>query len=189
VPVLQLKVFPLPAKRMCAMAVRVGARYAILLAKESTFPAQIAYYVAHELGHIALGHLLSQPALVDVADPLGPDRGSDREERDADNFALELLTGDKTPDVRTTAQRFSAASLAKAVMSTGPQLRIDPGSLALCFGHNTGHWEKVFGALKILSPKREPIGIFVNRVAFSQLNTRALSDESEEFIRGAAGEA
>jgi hypothetical protein len=51
IPVVQLGVFPLAAKRMVAMAVKVGDRFAILLAKESRFPAQVAYYLAqrHQL--------------------------------------------------------------------------------------------------------------------------------------------
>jgi hypothetical protein len=188
IPVMHLKVFPLKAKHMCAMAVRVRDRYAIILARKSNFPSQIAYYIGHELGHIALDHLASHPAVVDLEDPLGPGRGLDEEEAAADRYALELLTGQAAPQVLTEARRFSAASLAEAVRVAGPQLHIDPGILALCFGHNTGIWNKVFAALKLIYPQSSPVGTYVNRVAFSQLEPGILSEEGEDYLRSATGE-
>lgn len=187
-PVLHLHVFPLEAKRMCAMAVRVCDRYAILLAKDSRFPPQAAYYVAHEIGHIALGHLVDKPALVDLADPLSAEGGSDGEEKAADRYALEILTGRPEPVVLTKAKRFTGAALAKSVLKSGQAYRIEPGTLALCFGHSTGHWDKVTAALKILYGGGAEVGRQVNRLAFSQLAVGGLSAESEEYLRAAAGE-
>ena len=40
---------------MAAMSVQVGAGTAMLPAKDSSYPAQIAFYLAHEIAHIALG--------------------------------------------------------------------------------------------------------------------------------------
>jgi hypothetical protein len=187
VPVVHLKIFPLQAKRMCAMAVRVRGRHAILLAKESNYPAQIAYYIGHELGHIAGGHLVSQPAVVDLEDPLSVNGGSDAEEQEADRYALELLTGQAEPIVTTDAQKFTGAALAKAVMATGPQEHIEPGTLALCFGHSTKRWDKVFAALKKIYPGVPPVGPAINQIAFSQLQLDSLSEEAQEFLRAATG--
>jgi len=66
IPVIHLRVYPLTAKRMSAMSVRVGDRYAILLARDAVYPAPIAFYLAHELGHILLGHLAEGSAIVDM---------------------------------------------------------------------------------------------------------------------------
>lgn len=187
IPVLHLKVFPAKAKRMCAMAVRVQDRYAILLARESNYPAQLGYYVAHELGHIVSGHLTSQPAVIDLEDPLSKDRGSDAEEQQADRYALEVLTGQAEPIVTTEAQRFSGAALARSVLATAPQERIDPGILALCFGHNTKRWDKVFAALKKIYPKSTPMGPAINRLAFQQLALDSLSEDAQEYLRAATG--
>jgi hypothetical protein len=91
IPVAHLRVFPLSAKRMCAMAVRVGHRYVVLLGKDAMYPATIAYYLAHEVGHAALGHLAHETAVVDLQDPLSEESSTDDEEVAADKFALELL--------------------------------------------------------------------------------------------------
>lgn len=190
VPVVQIRVFPLPTKRMSAMTVRINGRYAILLARESKFPAYISYYLGHELGHIALGHLSSSPALIDVEDPLGaPDR-DDPEEVAADRFALEVLTGTPEPRVLTEADSYSAAALARAVTNAAPDLQIEPGTLALCFGYNTGRWDKVNAALGRIYPGAESVGTAINRYAMNQVRAAGeISEENEEYLGTALGAA
>jgi len=186
IPVVQLKTFPLSSKRMCAMSVKVADRYAILLAKASRFPSQVAYYVAHELGHIALSHLATVPAVIDAKDPARFRLSDDPQELAADRYALELLTGVPDPKVLTEAKRYSAAGLARAVLDAGPRLRIDPGTLALCFGHSAGRWDTVTAALKIIYPEARPVGPYVNHIAFSQMGDGA-SGETQEYLRAATG--
>lgn len=187
IPVIHLRVFPLPAKRMCAMAVRVAGRTAILLGKDSKYPAPIAYYLAHELGHIALGHLKTDAgALVDLADPL---TGTpDEEELAADRYALELLTGQPEPTVSTETQNFTADQLANVLLITAPQVRIEPGTLALCFGHSTVDWPRAYAAMGAIYPDARPVWVEVNRIALQQLNWAALSDDLQSFLRTAMGE-
>lgn len=68
IPVIHLRVFPWPRKRMAAMTLRHGDRHAVLLAKDSMYPAHVAFYLAHELGHAALGHLQPGHLVVDLED-------------------------------------------------------------------------------------------------------------------------
>lgn len=89
IPVIHLRVFPLAAKRMHAMAAGIAGRYAILLGRDATYPAPVAFTLAHELGHIMLGHIAASSAIVDFGGPLEASRG-DREEEEADQFALQL---------------------------------------------------------------------------------------------------
>jgi hypothetical protein len=189
VPVIHLKTLPLRAKRMCAMAVSAAGRPAILLAKDSKFPSQVAFWIAHELGHIALRHLEGSPAIIDVKDPLRAGRRGDPQEEAADTYALELLTGEPAPEILTGTRRYSAEGLAAAVLRAGAELRIDSGVLALCFGHSTGEWGKVTAALKLLFPGAVPVGPVINRVAFAQISDGSLSQESEEYLRAATGAA
>ena len=58
-PVIHLRVFPLEAKRMHAMAVKVANRHAILLGRDAQYPASLAFTLAHEIGHVMLGHIAS----------------------------------------------------------------------------------------------------------------------------------
>ena len=65
-PVIYLEVFPLANKRMHAVAARLNDRYALMIGRQSRYQAQVAYFLAHEFGHIALGHAEDSAALLDV---------------------------------------------------------------------------------------------------------------------------
>ncbi|MCE0485192.1 MAG: hypothetical protein LV479_13270, partial [Methylacidiphilales bacterium] len=91
IPVIHLRVFPLTSKRMAAMAIRTGNRHVILIGRDAMFPAPVAYYIAHELGHIFRGHLSENSAIVDLEMP-DELHERDSEETEADDFGLSLLS-------------------------------------------------------------------------------------------------
>jgi len=97
-PVIHLRVFPLRAKRMHAMATRVADQYAILLGRDARYPAPVAFTLAHEVGHIMLGHVGASSAIVDIGDPLQQGK-RDAEESQADQYALEVLVGTSNPNI------------------------------------------------------------------------------------------
>jgi hypothetical protein len=99
IPVAHLRVFPWSQKRMSAMTVEVGTRSAILLGKDSLYPAHVAFYLAHEVGHIALGHIQPGSMVIDLDRTDLADPAVDAEEAAADAFALELLTGLSRPTI------------------------------------------------------------------------------------------
>lgn len=186
IPIIYLKVFPHSAKRMCAMTARVGSRFAILLGKDAQYPAPIAYYVAHELGHIALGHLKNTEALIDLQDPLEADE-NDEEELAADRYALELLTGRPEPVVEVGAKRFTAAQLGRNLLQSSQGLRVEPGTLALCFGHSTGDWAKAYGSMGTIYTNKQQVWTEVNRLAAKQLEWSAMTDDIAMFMRAVMG--
>jgi len=182
VPVAHLRLVPLLRKSMHAMVIGAEERQAILLARDAKYKAQAAFTLAHEIGHAALGHLGGAPAIVDMEDPAKL-VGGDKEETEADKFALELLTGNPEPDIRIEARRFTGAALAKAVREVGPEHRIDPGTLALCVAHTRDAWPTAMAALKLLYPNQPPSWEHVNLVADSQLRWDLLSDSSSSWVR------
>lgn len=188
IPVVHLRVFPLPRKRMAAMAVRVGDRAVILLGKDSQYPAQIAFYLAHEIGHIAAGHLLRETAIVDleVAQPaLG---GVDQEEDEADRFALELLTGRADPRVLPAGGSYNAPALADAVLKSAGALQIEPGTLALCFGYSTGNWPVVNSAMGFIYQDTKPVWTEVNRLALRELTLGQIPSDTRPYLNSVLGE-
>jgi hypothetical protein len=184
VPVGYLRVFPWPQKRMAAMTVRLGDRWVVLLARDSRYPAPVAFWLAHEIAHIFLAHIESEEVIVDLDRP-GPDLlGDDEEESAADAFALELLTGRPQPTVVADAASAapSASGLAQEVASRGPGLGIEPGTLALCYAFTTGEWEIANGALKVLYPPEPAAWSEINRLAVDQLRIDELPEESRHFL-------
>jgi hypothetical protein len=172
---------------MCAMSVRAANRHAILLGKDAAFPAPIAYYLAHEIGHIALGHLAEATAVVDFHDPLQQRENIDDEERAADSYALELLTGKPELVVSTEARRFTARELARNLLETASSVQVEPGTLALCFGYSTQEWAKAQAAMKQIYSAEKAVWSEVNQIAMRELNWDALSEDFALFVRAVMG--
>lgn len=187
IPVLQLRIFPLPQKRMHAMSVGIRGRAAILLAREVSYLAPMVFTLAHEIGHVLMGHLAGTDAVVDIEDPLRSPQLNDQEEVEADRFALELLTGHAEPQVVTSADRFSATQLADAVTEEGPRRGIDPGVLAMCAGHSTGQWERAYGALKMIPPQQQNVSGYINGIAERQLNWPAMTSDGRDYVHAVMG--
>lgn len=181
IPVVHLRVFPLKVKAMHAMVIGEGNAGAIMLGRDASYPAPLAFTLAHEIGHLALGHVQPGNALVDVEDPaLAKDR--DEEEQEADAYALTLLTGSPQPEITTELEKYNAPTLAAAVMRAGPQLRIEPGTLALCVGHAQRNWQIVMSALGFIYEQPVPVWKAINRLARSEIDWGALVDDDQDFV-------
>ncbi len=186
IPVVHLRVFPCERKRMAGMTTRTGGRCAIMLAKDSNFPASPAFYLAHEIGHIALGHLSTNPIWIDV--DIDARSSVEAEEIAADEFALELLTGYKQPRVLPTASRYTAKQLAEAAMQAADLHRIEPGTLAMCFGYSTGRWRTAHAALPLIYSSDKPVWGEINGVARTQLDLEQLTDDTRSYVSAVLGD-
>lgn len=182
VPAIHLRVFPLEAKSMHAMVVSVGGRFAILLCRDASYPAPVAFTLAHELGHVMLGHLAGAPALVDLEDPALA-RDGDDQEKEADRFALMLLTGSPEPDIQTNLDGFNAPTLAAAALEAAHRYAVEPGTLALCLAHRRKVWPIAMSSLSFIYAERKPVWREVNRIADRQLDWDALGDEAADYLR------
>jgi hypothetical protein len=195
IPVLHLRLFPAQTKGITAMSVRIAERYAILIARETGVPAQYMFHVAHELGHIFLGHLLHASTIVD-ADPKEldqeeADQSADAEEEAADAFAQTLLTGQ--PQFEVTRQRLdgkkprfsSPQELAAIALAVGRDMAVHPAHVIMCFGNTTGEWALAQAAVKLVPDQNERPGTIVNRVFWQQLGSKS-SGASDHFLRAVA---
>jgi hypothetical protein len=186
VPVAHLRVWPLAQKAMHAMVVGQHDRHAILFSREASYPAMVAFTLAHEIGHIALGHVPSGVMLVDAEDPAGGADG-DREETEADRYALEVLLGDPDPDIRIASDTFNHVELADAVLRASPEYGIDPGTLALAVAYRRNAWPVAMAAMKLIQPEPIVVSELVNNVARSQLDLGRLSSDNAIFIQRTLG--
>lgn len=186
IPVIQATVLPLPRKRMYAVTVSRGSRYAILLALSTPHPARAAFILAHEIGHILRGHLRDDPVLLEMADPLQTSDPDD-EEAAADSFALALLTGQGSFEARANYANYNSHQVAEAVVREGANLRIDPGVLALCLAYSTGRWPQSVAALEIVEGQKldssDELSTFINEAARRQIDWTRLSRDQAEYLR------
>lgn len=183
IPVLATRVFPWDRKRVAAMAVNVGERSTVTLVKETRYPARAAFYLGHEFGHVALGHVSRDSAVVDLEDDNRPLASDDAEEAAADEFALELLTGERRPVVRAEGGvRASGRELARRSVSSARNLRIEPGVLAEVYGYSTGEWETVGVALRHIYPRIRPTWEGINQIARGQLDFGRIPVDAADFL-------
>jgi len=187
IPVIHLRVFPWPQKRMAAMTVQVEDRCAILLGKDSMYPAQIAFYLAHELAHISLAHLTSDRVIVDLEQEVPSLEEEDAEEGSADRFALELLTGDPRPVVLPSGPHYSARELARVALNSADKLRVEPGTLALCFGYSTKDWATANASMERIYSSAKPVWNEVNNIAQTQLALERIPDDALDYLEAVLG--
>src|SRR5207249_413747 len=118
IPVLHVGRFPAAARKMDALAMRHEGRPAIVLRRNTQFHAWLLFHLAHELGHICKGHVGPEGVVVD--EKVDMDDCFLREEWEANQFAVELLTGGDNCafefPLRTTGVRL--AELARTVGET-----------------------------------------------------------------------
>lgn len=186
VPVVHLRVWPLAQKAMHAMVVGQRGRHAILFSREASYEAMAAFTLAHEIGHIALGHVPANDILVDAEDP-GASAYDDQEENEADRYALEVLLGDPDPDIQINFDSFNHVELADAVTRAAPLYGVDPGTLALAVGHRRNAWPVAMAAMRIIQPERIVVSDLVNKLAQSQLKLQRLGAESATFVERTLG--
>ena len=186
IPVAHLLVSPLPKKAMHAMVIGHEGRHAVLLSRSASYPALVAFTLAHEIGHIALGHILGDNMLVDAEEPAGH-AADDAEEQAANAYALEVLIGDADPDIRINFDTFNSAELAEAVLRVGPASGIEPGTLALAVAYRRNAWPVAMAAMKFIYDGPASVAQSVNNVAAGQLDWASLGDEGADFLHRVLG--
>jgi len=185
IPVAYLRVSPIRKKAMHAMVVGQGGRHAILLSRASKYPAPVAFYLAHEIGHIALGHVPTDNMIVDVGEPVGPN--GDDEEEQANRYALELLMGDPDPAIEINFEGFNSNELADVVLRAGPEYGIEPGTLALAVAKQRGAWPVAMAAMRRIYPNPGDMALEVNKAARAGLDLKKVGRGGSEFLQNIIG--
>ena len=179
-----MHIHKLPGKKMTGLVVRADGRFAIVLSKKGT-PAHLLFHLAHELGHIANGHLRENGFVADEKIS-GADAG-DADEKEADAYAIRLLNGKEVRWGPGTSLGFrSGAALYKAALSKATQERIDVGHIILNYGNSQQTHALANVALKSIPGESDGIKV-VNSAFFHSLDIGKLSDDQFELLKTATG--
>jgi hypothetical protein len=149
VPVLFLPDLP-TSKKMDAVVQEVNGRPVIAITKNKKHESALLFLLAHEMGHVFSGHLDSGQAIIDES--INENDEIDQQEMEANSFALALLTGDEGTRF-TSRTRLTGEALAQTAKLKGEERHIDPGHIALNWGHTTGSWGVANKALNLLYPE------------------------------------
>ena len=178
-PVIHVSTFPSNTAKMDAVTSVLGGRPAIAVSRSSSHDAWLMFLIAHEMGHIALGHLANEPILVDEH---VRGRDSDPEEIAANRFAIEVLAGDPGLSCSAGARWPTAQQLSGLARVAGLEHRVDPGVLVLNFGWTNDLWPLANAALKILEPDADAPAVIRAKME-EWLCWDRLPAESAAFLR------
>lgn len=178
IPVIHLKHLPSKAKKMEGLAFMQNGHHVITLTQNRPH-GYMLFDLAHELGHISLGHVSKGHSVIDRKIDLESD---DEDEKAANRFALELLTGDPECKIVPTGKNLNANELATAASRYGVQHHIDPFHIVLNYGYSKNHWGAANAAVKLIA-KNEPTDQRVIKESLSKyLDFEELNEDNINFL-------
>lgn len=188
VPVLYLPALPIVGRKMDGMVTYVNGRPVIILTKKVPHPDWLLFVLAHEMGHLACGHLPEAEGHAIVDDTVDVDGGNERDqqENEANQFATRLLA-DGGREV-TLGRLPNAERLARLAEEYGREHAMAPGYVILNAVHNTrvqGKKPYALGqaALKVLkSSDTRDVAMLCRDQLKKNVNIDFLRDDSVYFL-------
>lgn len=174
-PVVFIESLPKGAKRLDGMALEIEGRPVVILASQRKEPSWLLFHLAHEIGHVALGHL-GEGDLLDVKIGGGSE---EKEETEANDFANSLVYGESGPFF--SAYRLKGEIVARDARNLAVSAQVSPGSIALSYGFRMDAWGPAQKALKILEGDQD--GPLTLREALgARVDLDALSEEDRHLL-------
>lgn len=191
IPVIPLPNLPNGIKKMDAAALRVGDCPAIVIARRNESKSWLSFILAHEIGHILLGHVPADGSIIEgsITDTAAFDAESqlDVQEREANEFAHAVLGGDATDRVvGQWSPRASEMELLDSAMAAAPALRAATGHLILRYAFLTRRWKEAAMALRFLADDVDAQGALVSRLSL-EIDTSKIGDDLQDFVEKVTG--
>ncbi|WNN32981.1 hypothetical protein RIN65_10340 [Pantoea agglomerans] len=185
IPVVHIKNFPLKACKMAGMAVMCNERPVIVLTQVKKYGFML-FDLAHELGHIAKGHLKESADGVFVDRKIDSQATADAE-GEANSYAFGLLTGKEALRIGPTGGYLKAEKLAAAAIKFGDEHSIDPTHIVLNYGFSLNHWGVATNALKILCKDNPADQEIVQSLLMEDINMDSINDDDLELLTALCG--
>lgn len=177
VAVIYFNDYPDNTRKITGMVQWQSDRPVIVLSSKRTHPAWLAFHLAHELAHLALGHV-KEGILVDEEIKKG---SQDIEEVDANGFAVRLLVNDF--DNCFNGQSVTSSSHLKNKINKCIKLdsTVDPCALAFNYAWHTDQYGFAGKAVKSLDDSNNGDQI-INQFLESHLDWDSISDDNADYL-------
>ncbi|MFN4888791.1 MAG: ImmA/IrrE family metallo-endopeptidase [Pseudanabaena sp.] len=184
IPIGHFAEFPTKVKKFFGMVTQSKGHPVIVVSLCDLSPSRLSFIIAHELGHIALGHL--EDGLIISEQNLGMLDQLDDDESAANEFAAELILGQ--PDrVYYFPHYMTAEALSESAMEKSRRDRVDAGSIAWNYGwYKTSHFPVARKAAGLIE-KNSNAPQQINRYLSKSLDWDSLSNDNREFLALALG--
>jgi IrrE N-terminal-like domain len=189
IPVLYMPTLPVNGRKMDGMVTFVSGRPVIILTKKVPHPDWLLFVLAHEIGHLAKGHLPEDEgqAIVDDTVEVKAVDDLDQQEVEANRFATHLLAP-AGKEVAIGSRLPVAAEFAARARMYGRENGMSPGYVILNAVHNTpinGKKPHALGqaALKFIQSDNDQSAMnFCKDALRENIDQHALRDDSVEFL-------
>ncbi len=187
IPVIHVSKFDDGMPKMDGLSAVVFGRPVIVISKQTPFSAWMGFVLAHEMGHVASHHCEDDELIVDVSlsEETIEIAELDDQEREADDYAMQLLSGgydiSKLAEIEQTPE-----ALANAAMKIQREFQIDAGHLLLKHAYQTNNWKLAIATLKGLDTENRAREDFLNAMEF-ELDPNAVASSSFGFLYRACG--
>lgn len=185
IPVIYVKDIPQGLTRPAGMVINEDGYYAITLSHKHKSCASQLFVLLHEIGHIALGHMdegsvITDATISSLGETLRTD--NDRQEDEADQFALRLLRGkyEITPYFNSFGREKRPASLCKHARIVESETGIDASHYILSYGSFFNDWVTVQQALNYI--ERENAQNFLKASMDRQIAHLSFEPNNRELI-------
>ncbi|HBC5368306.1 TPA: ImmA/IrrE family metallo-endopeptidase [Proteus mirabilis] len=187
IPVVFLKNFPPKCTKMAGIALRVLDRPVIVLTQSRKY-GYMLFDLAHELGHIAKGHVNDDNGDVFV-DRKIDSQATDIFEAEANAYAFGILSGKENLQIGSNF-KLNATELASASQKYGYENQIDPTHIILNYGYMMNLWPVSSIALKIVSNngQAEADQDVVRKSFMKSIDYDVINDDDLDLIEKLCGE-
>lgn len=180
VPVIYLDHIGEGLPKMDGLVTLIERRPVIILSKRSASWAWQLFIIAHEVAHCSLGHIDADEILIDES--LGEQSYAlddpDKDERAADQFAIQLLNGRKDASYAVIGYEPNARSLAQAALEYGRSHMVDPGHVILNYSKSSNSWPLGMAAINLIEKDLKPAGTTINEILWHRIKADVLPKDT-----------
>lgn len=179
IPVLYLAHFPKKIKKQVqGIAMNLEGKPAIAITKTYKKPAWLLFVLAHELGHLVKHHVAENDTLIDEKIE---QQSINIKEREANEFASELLVGKPLSSFCYSETWLNGEKLAQLAIEYGRLHHIDAGHLALSYGYRLKKFPIANKALEIIEPNIDAVALVQQKMQ-ENLDFTQIPEDSAEFL-------
>lgn len=183
IPVVYFNKYPPNNRKITGMIQWQGNSPVIVLSSKRTYRAWLAFHLAHELAHLALGHV-KEGILID--DEIEQD-SKDQEEIDANKFAVQLLV--KNLDDCFNGENITSGDHLKNKIKKclNSESTVDPCALAFNFGWHHKEFKFAFSAAKKIGCPQNGDKV-INHFLENHLNWNNVNDDNMDHLEHILGD-
>jgi hypothetical protein len=187
IPVIHINTLPDGMPRMDGLVLTIEGRPVIVVSKRTGLSAWMSFIVAHEAGHVALGHCEEDQLLLDETLGEASMTGSERDpdERLADDYALRLLGG--AVDLGDPLQGIESPSeQASRAMEIQRREAVDAGHVLLTHAYRANDWQRAIAALMSLDQEDRAISD-LHEAMHHEIDRARISPAAAEYLDRVTG--